>query len=138
MKKIVINKCYGGFGLSEAAVLLYAEIKGITLYVEGKGSLRTYFLVPKEERVKELPKPWIENSLEDRCAYNEEYTKQVFYDCYIKRDDPVLIQVVEHLRDKANGYAAKLKIVEIPDDIEYTIEEYDGVEHIAEKHRTWN
>jgi hypothetical protein len=30
-----------------------------------------------------------------------------------------------------------LEIVEIPDDVEYTIEEYDGLEHIAEKHRTW-
>jgi len=30
-----------------------------------------------------------------------------------------------------------LAIVEIPDDVEYTIEEYDGNEHVAEAHRTW-
>ena len=29
MVKIVINRCYGGFGLSEAAENRYAELKGI-------------------------------------------------------------------------------------------------------------
>lgn len=29
MQKIVINTCYGGFGLSDAAMLRYAEIKKI-------------------------------------------------------------------------------------------------------------
>ena len=55
----------------------------------------------------------------------------------IKRDDPMLVDVVERLGDKANGDWAELKVIEIPDDIEYTIHEYDGFEHIAEKHRTW-
>lgn len=29
--KVVINKCYGGFSLSEKAILRYAEIKNINL-----------------------------------------------------------------------------------------------------------
>jgi len=29
------------------------------------------------------------------------------------------------------------KVVEIPDDIEFVIEEYDGIEWVAEKHRVW-
>ena len=33
---------------------------------------------------------------------------------------------------------AKLKIVEIPDDVEWIIEEYDGKEWIAEDHRRWS
>jgi hypothetical protein len=28
-------------------------------------------------------------------------------------------------------------VVEIPDGTDYEISEYDGNEHIAEKHRTW-
>jgi len=44
---------------------------------------------------------------------------------------------VEELGEKANGQCADLKIVEIPDDVEYEIEEYDGVEWVAENHRTW-
>jgi hypothetical protein len=30
-----------------------------------------------------------------------------------------------------------LRIVEIPDGVEWHISEYDGIEHIAENHRTW-
>ena len=32
MKEIVINKCYGGFGLSHKAIMRYAELKGFELY----------------------------------------------------------------------------------------------------------
>ena len=33
---------------------------------------------------------------------------------------------------------AQLKIVEIPDDVKWIVEEYDGIELIAEVHRTWS
>ena len=55
----------------------------------------------------------------------------------IPRDDEALIKVVKTLKKKANGRCADLQIVKIPDDVEYEISEYDGLEHIAEKHRTW-
>lgn len=32
---------------------------------------------------------------------------------------------------------ADLKIVEIPPDVDWEINEYDGVEWVAETHRTW-
>lgn len=87
--KIVINVCYGGFGLSDAA----------------------------EQMLREL-------GVDDSC--------------YPERNDPKLVKVVEELGSKdASGEHAELKIVEIPDDVEWQIEEYDGYEHIAEKHRTW-
>ena len=56
----------------------------------------------------------------------------------LERNDPLLIQVVEELRKGADGDHAELKIVEIPDDVEWQIDEYDGVEWVAEKHRTWS
>jgi hypothetical protein len=57
----------------------------------------------------------------------------------VVRDDPILIQVVEEFgAEKAAGRHADLKIVEIPDDVKWTIEEYDGMEWVAEVHRTWN
>lgn len=63
------------------------------------------------------------------------------YDWYgqIKsRDCPHLVQVVEQLgSDKASDSYAKLKVVEVPDDIEWVIMDYDGSEWVAEKHRTW-
>lgn len=60
------------------------------------------------------------------------------YAWHIPRDDENLIRVVEELEDASYGEFAKLKVVEIPDDVEWEISEYDGVEWVAEKHRKWN
>lgn len=56
---------------------------------------------------------------------------------YKNRTDPELIRCIETLGEAANGEFAYLKIVEIPDDVDWIIEEYDGKEWIAEKHREW-
>ena len=57
---------------------------------------------------------------------------------FLGRDDPILIQVVEQLGKLAEDALAELKIVEIPNGIEWQIEEYDGKEWVAECHRTWS
>jgi hypothetical protein len=60
-----------------------------------------------------------------------------FYNRSIARDDAHLIAVVELMGSEASGRYADLRIVEIPDDIKWYIEEYDGLEWVAETHRTW-
>ena len=59
-----------------------------------------------------------------------------YYD--IERNNQYLVRVVEELPDEANGRFAELKVVDIPDEVEWQLEEYDGKEWIAEKHRIWN
>ena len=59
------------------------------------------------------------------------------YDDYDKRANPRLVECVERLGSAANGMCANLKVVEIPDGIEYEIQNYDGMESIHEKHREW-
>lgn len=138
MKEIVINDCYGGFSLSHEGILRYAEIKGDTLCpVKGRNMLYTYWKVPENERVKELPGNWQSHSLEARQEYNKKYDEQTLYDREIPRDDPALVQVVKELGKRSFGDHASLRVVEIPDDVEWQIEEYDGNEWVAEKHRTW-
>ncbi len=90
--KIVINTCFGGFGLSLEAMQFLG------------------------------------------------YTPDSEYDCHrnIPRNDPKLIECIETIGKQANGKYAQLRIVEIPDDVSWHIEEYDGNEHIAEDHRTWS
>ena len=61
-----------------------------------------------------------------------------FYEHEIDRDDPVLVDIVETFGNDANTRYSELKIVEIPDDIEWYVEEYDGREWVAEAHRTWD
>ncbi|MFA5423959.1 MAG: hypothetical protein WC374_08895 [Phycisphaerae bacterium] len=132
--KIVINVCFGGFGLSDEGILKYAEIKGIKLYPEkAKLSLGSdnYYTVPVCE-YWELRKKDIANG-------NYELSNAAYFSHYhIDRDDPALIETVEQLGNKANGLCASLKIVEIPDGIEWEIDEYDGNETIHEKHKSWS
>ena len=68
---------------------------------------------------------------------NSKEEKEYIWDLDIKRNDPALVEVVEELGEKANGKYSDLKIVEIPDNVEWHIAEYDGREHVAENHRTW-
>lgn len=97
--KIVVNRAYGGFGLSDEAVK---------------------FLGIEKEWLSFIP--------------NHNLTK---YCDYEMRTAPELIKCVETLGEKANGTYARLQVVEIPDNIEWEIEDYDGVETVAEKHRSW-
>lgn len=134
MKKVVINSCYGGFRLSKEAVKLYVKRSGLKLYTENE---EDYYTIPVEEYNKLLN--------EEHRVYEEDTTnfmgyqsnKFVWESYMIARDDPNLIDIVEELGADAFGDYSKLKIVEIPDNVEYFIEEYDGCEHIAERHRTW-
>lgn len=52
-----------------------------------------------------------------------------FYD---NREDPIVIQVVEEL-----GEASGMRLVEVPDGIEWYVDELEGFEYVAEQHRTW-
>lgn len=101
--KLVINRCYGGFGLSRKALDMYAAEKGINA---GKWN--------------------------DTWRFYENLS-----DHDIRRDDSVLVRIVEELGTAANGLCAELKVVDIPDGVQYTIEEYDGSEWVAEVHRIW-
>lgn len=55
----------------------------------------------------------------------------------IPRDDNALVKVIESMGAAANDCFSVLKIVEIPEDVEWEIEEHDGMEWVTEKHRTW-
>jgi len=58
-------------------------------------------------------------------------------DRYAFRADPRLIALIEEMGAAAGGKFATLKVVEIPADVQWEIEEYDGMEWISEMHRTW-
>ena len=121
--KVVINRCYGGFGLSHEAVMRYFEIKGVTVYPEQDKSLGhwkfwTYWLVKPEDRIESKEgEAFYAMSMEDRRAYNQAHSEQTAYPREMERHDPVLVQVVEEMGDKANGAHVKLAVVEIPDDV---------------------
>jgi len=138
---IVINDKFGGFGLSYKGVMKYAEIKGIKLYafVDGRNEAGNLdFHAPKvsydgTEDVFVIH--YSKKPLRDGKYYEED---SYFSPSDIERTDTALIETIKLLKAKANGHCASLKIIEIPDNIDWQVEEYDGLEHIAEKHQTWN
>ncbi len=69
--------------------------------------------------------------------YEELSGNVVPYAYDIKRDDPHLVQVIEEMGARANGEFSSLVIVEIPADVDWEIDEYDGLEWVAEAHRRW-
>ncbi len=142
VQHIVINDCHGGFGLSATAIERYHDIMNRPVWIETNrmcSLVKTVWLVPLDQRV-ELPGPkeWQTMTDQEKLNYNDRYNNQVWSDRDLVRDDPVLIQVVRELGTRANAPVAKLKIVEIPASVEWQIEEYDGKEWVAERHRTWD
>ena len=139
MTKIVINNCYGGFGLSEAGMQAYAARKGLTLYPEKDVLFTRYWTVPPEQRVTQIKnEQWAKITTAELSAYSKAYASQTINHIYFSRDDPDLVAVVEELGNLANGLHADLKVVEIPDGVVWKIANYDGLEHVAEVHRTWS
>ena len=137
MKNVVINRCFGGFGLSDEAVREYAKLKGFDVfgYVNPPHDFNSYVRI--ENSLNSFLTYWVKEDAGDNPT-NEEINKVEWqHQRDIPRDDEALIKVVKTLKKKANGRCADLQIVKIPDDVEYEISEYDGLEHIAEKHRTW-
>ena len=114
MKKIVINRIHGGFSLSRAAFLRLKEVGNESVADE-----------------PDYGEPWRDGKIRENRFNIHHFART------IARDDPDLIAVVEELGEQANGEYAELEVVEIPDDVEWQLEEYDGLEWIAEKHRTW-
>lgn len=158
MKKIVINTKHGGFGLSPKALASYMNSKGKQCYFfESRivDSRYVYILIDIER--DELPyfytaftlsnpndymdliKQSENSSKEEKEKILKIYEEMWINEWEIPRDDHDLIKIVEAMGcTQASGKSAELKIVEIPDDVDWVIEEYDGLEWIAEKHRTWS
>lgn len=134
MTKVIYNATYGGFGLSKEAVQRYFDIKGQQVWIENDKEhpylgLWTVWLVPPEERLKpKSTEEFYAMSQDERIAYNKAYSAQTWEDRKVDRHDPVLVQVVEELGDKANGMFAELAIEEVSGP--YRISEYDGNESV--------
>ena len=138
--EIVINRCYGGFGLSYEAMMMWAKLKGMKLYSYASardkgGHLDFDKYVPYHPGDKDVfcihysKNPLTKRGDVRKSGYVSEHD--------IKRDDPDLVKVVRTLKKKADGEHAELKIVNIPDGTEWELDEYDGIESIHEKHRSW-
>ena len=116
--KVIINRDFGGFGLSDKAFEKLLERKGVAF-----------------ESVRSDKYDMVHYYAQGHADDEEHYLSP--YDYYHDRADADLIAIVEEMGEEANGNYASLDIIEIPDGVDWQVEEYDGSEWIAEKHRTW-
>lgn len=140
--KIVINSCYGGFSLSALATQKYYEKKGQPVYFFKGGLGKDYEPISLKEAefngwwtAFNVPEPAV---MKDKDNYKS-WSKQCLTNRPDNRTDPDLVAVVEELGPRAaSGSCADLRVIEIPDDVNWEITEYDGYESVEEVHRSWS
>lgn len=138
--ELVLNKCYGGYGLSHAAKMKFLAKKGIAVFpympVESDDIFEKTLKRISEKEVISEDGAW------RRCIYyfqidpcknefvNDEYCmdyKDFDFDS-VERFDKDLVETVKELGDKSGDKFAYLKVVEIPDGASFEISDYDGIE----------
>jgi hypothetical protein len=113
VRKIIINKSYDEFCVSHKAFLRLRELgQREALQEPDRSEYWPAAAGPREPSLNQYGK-------------------------LIPRDDQTLVRVVEELQEAANGHAAALKVVAIPDEVKWLITKADGGEQVSEAHRTW-
>lgn len=144
--KIILNKAFGGFGLSHVAKINLLESKGLEVYpYHVKEECRNDFYsditltkIDKYyrsehvfERIVYLKKP-LENNvvkLKFEEFYSDAFEEEEYsFDNDELRIDKDAIAIVEQLGLLASDQFSRLEIFEIPDGSEYKIDDYDGLE----------
>lgn len=134
MTKIVIHKTYGSFEINKALQNRLLELG---------------FIPKDDERFLE----WVKSKFDKRHpellrnpALWDFAIKQLIdalryalagkpcYWIYFPRDHPLLIEAIEGLEPHDREM---MKIIEIPDDVDWIICGYEGIEWIAERHKIW-
>lgn len=138
MTKIALNREIGGFSLSHKACILLAEKKGWNLWwTLNDWDHREYHGKTDDEILAESPGYHFDYYIDYvRMYWKGDWSFPYIDDRY--RSDPELIAVIEELGDASAYRDGSIKIVEIPDDVDWFIDENDmGYEWVAEKHRIW-
>ena len=113
--KVAVNRIVGGFTFSREA---YEYITGEP-YPEEVEYYNEYIFLDDEHLLEALG------------IKGEDPRMQV-------RTHPKVIECIEELGDRANGdECTELKVIEVPDGVDFYVDEYAGQEWIAERHRRW-
>lgn len=133
--KVIINSGYGKFEVSNKAKERYFQLNQIPVFFyhqcDKEGKL--YCKVTSNNRAPNIYYTFTDyGDITDRIKFN-----YIDWSSIRMRTDSTFIQVVEELGEQVNSPPSYLKIIEIPNEIEFEIERVDGREWILEKRRRW-
>src|SRR5574344_1563460 len=144
--EIILNKDYGGFGLSDKAKALIIKRKGLPFYPYAKINLdddKNFRKVTEKEIMDDTFRGvsfrdgivWVSKDLGEHTTDDKIWSEPILFGYgdgqlshEVLRVDKDAIEVVKELGEKANGEFACLKVVSIPDGSFYHIDDYDGIE----------
>lgn len=141
--ELVLNKCYGGYGLSHAAKMKILEKKGIAVFPYMSKETDAIFgdslkriskngTVSEDRSLSQFIYYFQMDPGKDEFDINLMYKDNADYkdfDFYgVERFDKELVETVKELGKVANTRFSELKVVEIPDGASFEISEYDGIE----------
>lgn len=139
--KIIVNRCYGGFQVSAEAYKRYAQKIRINIFFykekNVKPSIQGYIYIKVDSSLIENNTFFYVQTVDLGDEVNELPNETSLYLDGDYRTDSKLIETVEELKGRASTQASKLEVIEIPDDVDWEIDDYDGMETVHEKHRSW-
>ena len=136
--KVILNKCFGGFGVSQEAYELYAKKKGIELFAYKLEYRNGKPIYKKTDTGSSIFTINFTKDFGDYIELSDDNSEKYCLELRDNhREDPVLIEVVEELGERANSRFSELVVVDIPDGMEYEIDDYDGIETLHQKVRKW-
>lgn len=120
--KIAINTCFGGFTVSRE-VVEKLRAKGHKIIIDG-------------EFYNDGSGPRTDGDRWGYHIYNENFGIDD-ENHYAHRSHPDLIKAIEESKNPS-GSLSKIEIVEIPDNVKWEIDDYNGMESVHETHRIWS
>ena len=124
--KIAINKCYGGFSLSDKAIGMIMKRKGLKCYRYKQTKFNYSDGVDEYTRIDDNePSSFVSYSTTDlgKTIGNIPYENYWYYR-NLERTDKDLVSVIEELGNEASGRYGSVKVIEIPDDVDWEIDDY--------------
>ena len=149
--KVIINKGLGNFTLSNEALLLLIKLKPEAvdktplkdsyLFYDSTEEYKTISF--KEGFFEYIPQFGNDSRSDDGVLIKDNivYTfNTISLNTQKYRSDPVIISIIEELKEKANPHGGELKIIEIPEGVDFYIDSDDtfDTETVVERHRRWN